>query len=99
LVDVIPVYRTTLPETDTGRIKEMLKNSEIDLLTFTSPLIVKNFCELIGEKKLWENIKVACIGPITERKARELGFKVEIVAKEYTVDSLVEEIIRPSLRR
>jgi uroporphyrinogen III methyltransferase/synthase len=99
LVDVIPVYRTTLPETDIGRIKEMLKNSEIDLLTFTSPLTAKNFCELIGEKRLWENIEAACIGPITEKKARELGFNVQIVAKEYTIDSLVEEIIRPSLRR
>ncbi|MBU1599386.1 uroporphyrinogen-III C-methyltransferase [bacterium] len=125
LVDVVPVYRTTMPETDATkikellknfepetdatmtkeilknfepetdatRIKEMLKNSEIELITFTSPSCAKNFCELIEEKRLWDKVKVACIGPITEKKARELGFNVEIVAKEYTISGLVKEII------
>ncbi|MFH0774605.1 MAG: uroporphyrinogen-III C-methyltransferase [bacterium] len=92
LVDVVPVYRTVKAKTDATRIKEMLKNFEIDLITFTSPSCAKNFCELVEEKELWSKVKVACIGPITEKKARELGFNVQIVAPEYTIAGLVKEI-------
>ncbi|MDI6751878.1 MAG: uroporphyrinogen-III C-methyltransferase [bacterium] len=92
LVDVVPVYRTIRPEASSTKIKEMLKNSEISLITFTSSSCVKNFCELIDQRELWDKVKSACIGPITEEKAKELGFNLQIVAKEYTIPGLVKEI-------
>ena len=40
------------------------------------------------------SVKIACIGPITAGKARELGFKVDIIAGQYTIDGLLQAIIR-----
>ena len=37
---------------------------------------------------------IACIGPITSQTARELGLDVDIEAKEFTIDGLVEAIVR-----
>ena len=39
-------------------------------------------------------LKFACIGPITSQTARELGLKVDIEAREFTIDGLVEAIIQ-----
>ncbi len=36
--------------------------------------------------------RVACIGPITARTARELGLPVHAVADEYTVPGLVRAL-------
>jgi uroporphyrinogen-III synthase len=38
--------------------------------------------------------KIACIGPITSQTARELGLAVDIEAKEFTIDGLVEAIVQ-----
>ena len=38
--------------------------------------------------------KIACIGPITSQTARELGLDVDIEAKEFTIDGLVEAIVQ-----
>jgi uroporphyrinogen III methyltransferase/synthase len=37
---------------------------------------------------------IACIGPITSQTARELGLHVDIEAKEFTIDGLVEAIVQ-----
>ena len=38
-------------------------------------------------------VTVACIGPITEDTARDLGFKVHLVADTYTIPGLVDALI------
>ncbi|HCJ34842.1 MAG TPA: hypothetical protein DHV65_11185, partial [Ktedonobacter sp.] len=40
--------------------------------------------------------KIACIGPITAQTARELGLVVDIEAREFTIDGLVEAIVGAS---
>lgn len=35
---------------------------------------------------------IACIGPITAQTARELGLRVDVVAREYTVEGLVDAV-------
>jgi uroporphyrinogen III methyltransferase/synthase len=50
-----------------------------------------------GNKKrgvvgLLKGVKVACIGPITSKTAREMGLRVDVVAKEYTVPGLVQAL-------
>ena len=37
---------------------------------------------------------IASIGPITSQTARELGLHVDIEAKEFTIDGLVDAIIK-----
>lgn len=50
-----------------------------------------------GNKKrgvvgLLKGVKVACIGPITSKTAREMGLHVDVVAKEYTIPGLVQAL-------
>ena len=39
-------------------------------------------------------VKVACIGPITAQTARESGFSVDIVPDRYTIEALLDAIIK-----
>ena len=95
-VDVVPVYRTEIEQSDAARVREMLLNGEIDIITFTSSSTVTNFIELIGSdaaKQLPPSIQIACIGPITAKTAEENGLTPGIVAEEYTVEGLVGAIL------
>ena len=37
---------------------------------------------------------IACIGPITSQTARELGLTVAVEAAEFTIDGLLEAIVK-----
>ena len=41
-----------------------------------------------------EKTTVAAIGPITADTARELGFRVSVIADEYTIPGLVSAVCR-----
>ena len=94
IVDVVPAYQTVLPDTQVDELHKRLEAGSIDIITFTSSSTVKNFLELTGEKFLpsIKNIKIACIGPVTEKTAREAGLNVEIIPEQYTVSSLLDAI-------
>lgn len=92
----IIVYKTIPAETD--RVGLNALKSGVDIITFTSESTVENFivtCTLneLDPLNLPNNPLIACIGPITEQAAREAGFQNIIVAKEYTTDGLIEEIV------
>jgi uroporphyrinogen III methyltransferase/synthase len=93
-VEVVPAYRTVLPEADTDRIRSMLEQGRIDMVTFTSSSTVSNFAGMFpheeqGRLKEWmQAAAVACIGPITARTAEEKGFPVTVVPSEYTIEGL-----------
>ena len=98
MVDVIPAYRTVKPDRDKGRIRGMLERGEIDGITFTSSSTVSNFVEMFaGEEEAlrgWvKRSMVACIGPITARRAEDLGLQVDVVPPRYTIDSLTEAVV------
>ena len=42
-------------------------------------------------------LKIACIGPITSQTVREHGLPVHIEAQEFTIEGLVEAIVKASL--
>jgi uroporphyrinogen-III synthase len=91
----IAVYRTLPAHPDANGLAAL--KSGVDWITFTSPSTVQNFVEILRRREvnpfqLAGNPKVACIGPITERAAREEGFEVNLVAEEYTTDGLAREI-------
>lgn len=50
--------------------------------------------DILGEenKNLIDNSKIAVIGPITRKTAEDLGFKISIEPKKYTVEELAEKI-------
>ncbi|MCG9967600.1 uroporphyrinogen-III C-methyltransferase [Pelotomaculum terephthalicicum JT] len=97
VVTEVAAYRT-VPESGSGAaLKEMLRRGEIDLVTFTSSSTVRYFADMVGGT-LINNMRgkfaVACIGPVTAGTARELGLQVDVVAKEYTIEGLVEVIVK-----
>jgi uroporphyrinogen III methyltransferase/synthase len=97
-VDVVPVYRTIKPDYDTDRVREMLEEGTIDMVTFTSSSTVINFFEMFEGRtrdlQEWmSRIGVACIGPVTAETARKMGLSVGLIPPEYTIESLTESII------
>ncbi|MDI6799656.1 MAG: uroporphyrinogen-III C-methyltransferase [Actinomycetota bacterium] len=94
-VTVAPVYKTVIDGAGGERARAMLAKGEVDFITFTSSSTVKNFAKSFkgnNTGELLKGVKIASIGPITSSAAKELGLKVDIEAKEYTIDGLVEAI-------
>lgn len=107
LVDDVPAYNTLPVTHDDSRGREvvnLLLNHKLAILTFTSSSTVRSFvtwlksCEQSTKAALVDLVKqhtrLASIGPITSQTARELGLDVDIEAKEFTIDGLVDAIIQ-----
>ncbi len=88
LVEEIPVYRTVPDERSSSHVAELLRDAEIDVVTFTSSSAVRAMVDAIGSEAL-KNVSVACIGPITAETAREHGMAVHVEAEEHTIPGLV----------
>ncbi len=95
-VDVVEAYRTVKPRGGTKRLKQLLTDGKIDVITFTSSSTVNHFAELLKEddlKKLLRGIAIACIGPITAQTAKRWGMRVQIQPKQYTIPALTQAIV------
>ena len=84
-VDVVEAYRTVAPE-----IRDIPK---FDAITFTSSSTVKNFVAAAGAQSL-AGAQVVTIGPVTSQTARDLGLIVAAQASIYTVDGLVDALVK-----
>ncbi|HYN16345.1 MAG TPA: uroporphyrinogen-III synthase, partial [Terriglobales bacterium] len=65
-------------------------------ITFTSSSTVRNFVALLGSDepaKALHGITIASIGPVTSATLRELGLRVDVEAKEYTIPGLVKALV------
>jgi uroporphyrinogen III methyltransferase / synthase len=96
-VDVVEAYRTIAPASDPAPLRGMLLGGEVDAVTFTSSSTVRNFQTIFaGEdlKRLLLRSVVACIGPITQSTAEEIGMRVDVVATEYTIGGLTQALVR-----
>jgi len=93
-VEEIEIYETVLPVEGDQYLKEILLEG-IDWITFTSSSTVENFMTLLGKEyqHLIDGVKIAAIGPITGKTAEELGLSVDIQAKIYTIDGLVQAMM------
>jgi uroporphyrinogen III methyltransferase/synthase len=91
-VKVLETYRTVVPKTDPGTLKEKLRRRRIDMVTFTSSSTVSNFAALFGGQALAAILgetPIACIGPITESTVRDLGGEAAVSARDFTIPGLV----------
>ncbi len=97
VVDDITVYCTRPVSDHKDRLVELLETNAIDIITFTSSSTVSNFRSLLPEDRFQDLVKsatIASIGPITSETAEKLGFKVHISAEAFTIEGLVEAILR-----
>ncbi len=99
IVNQVSAYSTILAKSS-SKLKTILKEEEIDWITFTSSSTVKNFTQLLNgiNKKILAKTKIACIGPVTAKTAAKAGFTVDIVAKIHTIDGLVDAIVKKATK-
>jgi len=88
-VDDVSAYRTVQGEPSAAAFDAL--QAGVDVVIFTSSSTVRNFVSLTRGLAYGDPL-IACIGPVTAATARELGLQVDMVAKEYTVDGLLETL-------
>lgn len=95
-VDVAAAYRTAAPRGSAARLRAMLRDAcrRPDCITFTSSSTARNLVALLGPRvlKMLAGVKLASIGPVTSATLRELGLRVHLEAKSYTMAGLVKAI-------
>jgi len=91
IVDEAFAYRT-VPETrDTSGARRQLAQDGADLITFTSSSTIENFLAL---GLPWpKGMRIASIGPITSKTARDQGLKVDVEARRHDIDGLVQAVM------
>jgi uroporphyrinogen III methyltransferase / synthase len=95
-VDVVEAYRTAAPKIDVAALRQRWQRGDVDIVTFTSSSTVRNFVGLFAATDLTSilgNAAIACIGPITAKTVEDLGGKVAITAREFTIDGLVKAMV------
>lgn len=93
-------YKSLFPM-DENAVKELIEkieNKEIDAITFTSPLTVENFFEIVEDEEkiaglLSENLLTVCIGPITARVLEKHNI-AHIYPDTYTVPDMMELLFK-----
>jgi len=92
-VDNISVYTAITAKSESAWLAEGLGGGTINWLTFASPSSVDGFFEQIGcEAVNSGKVKVASIGPVTSQRLKELGVKVDVTAKEHTLEGLLDAV-------
>ena len=95
-VDVVEAYRTVAPVFDATAIRQRLQQGSIEMITFTSSSTVNNFVQLCAGGTLTDLVgaaAIACIGPVTAKTIEELGGRVAVTAREFTIDGLLAAMI------
>jgi uroporphyrinogen-III synthase len=99
-VDVVEAYETVVPQSSRERLRGALKSTRRPhVVTFTSSSTARNFVALLGSRGRvarahteLDGIRLASIGPVTSSTLRELGLRVDIMAKQFTIPGLVRAI-------
>lgn len=93
-------YKSLFPM-DEDAVKDLIskiENKKIDAITFTSPLTVENFFEIVEDKErmaklLSENLLTVCIGPITAKVLEKYDID-HIYPDTYTVPDMMELLFK-----
>lgn len=93
-VEILPVYETVCPPGTGQALRRLFAGEGADVVTFTSSSTVYNFVRSLGEglPPAAARALIACIGPVTADTARQLGLRVDIIAREYTTHGLATAI-------
>jgi uroporphyrinogen III methyltransferase/synthase len=93
-VEVLPVYRTGPADIDQA-VRAQIVSTAFDIVTFTASSTVHHFVSGFSSEELaniQQNTVAACIGPITAETARKAGFRVNVVAKDYTIQGFCKAL-------
>jgi len=93
-------YRTSSATPDSPEVQALYRlmlDGGIDAVTFTSPTAVERLSSLLGVEQaadLLNTTVVAAVGPVTAAAAHEVGIHTAIVADTFTIDGLVDALVR-----
>ncbi len=96
-VEVVPLYETAGNKEGIVKLKRYLTKGVVDVITFTSSSTVKRLMDALSDKersRLFHDVLIASIGPVTSAIVREAGLEVQIEAKEYTTKGLLKAILK-----
>jgi uroporphyrinogen III methyltransferase/synthase len=96
-VDDVTAYRTVRAAPPPAETREALKGGGFDAVLFTSSSTVRNLVGIAG--KPHDTTVLACIGPQTEATALELGLRVDVLAPQPDIASLVDALAAFALER
>lgn len=99
----VAAYQSICPKNINSEIWEILENKQADVITFTSSKTVRHFHDLLKKISLnneeknilskLDNVYLASIGPQTSKTCNDLFGRVDIEAKEYTLEGLTHQLI------
>ncbi|MEQ1691170.1 MAG: uroporphyrinogen-III synthase [Gemmatimonas sp.] len=92
IVDVVPVYRTTVDADARAQLRALVAQGAFDLVTVTAPGSLDALLEAIPPEHV-RRVMLACVGPMAARAARKAGFPVKVEAESAAVPVLVRRII------
>ena len=91
IVQEVAAYRIVRPEA------AALPERRPDVIALTSSSAVHGTRDALaaaGKESWMREARLACIGPITAATVRELGYRVALMADEYTIPGLVDALVR-----
>ncbi|MEM9159314.1 MAG: uroporphyrinogen-III C-methyltransferase [Verrucomicrobiota bacterium] len=97
IVDRFEVYKTAPTELKEHPAAKMFREQGADAIIFTSSSGVKNFVDQAKNLIVEEGAtrpKTVSIGPITTESMKKLGMPMDIQAKEASLDSLVDALVK-----
>ncbi|WNF35944.1 uroporphyrinogen-III synthase [Bacillaceae bacterium IKA-2] len=95
-VTELDVYETVIEMSSKAKLYELIKKSQIDVVTFTSSSTVDNFVRLL-EGTDWrdyiDNLIFASIGPITTKEMKKHRLPVHTEPNQYTLQGMLETVM------
>ncbi|MGI0481333.1 uroporphyrinogen-III synthase [Geminocystis sp. CENA526] len=109
IVTEIPAYQSGCPDIIDDMAWDAIVNEVISMITFASSKTVQNFYTLITQAltdypdltihSLLKEVSIVSIGPQTSLTCQQLLNRVDIEAKEYTLEGLTEAIITSRIKK
>jgi uroporphyrinogen III methyltransferase/synthase len=93
-VTIATTYETVTPELRQD-VVEILRDEDVDVLTFTSSSTVKNFFKMVPSDlrdRILSKAKIACICPVTAKTAENQGLTIDIQPEKSTIKDMVDAI-------
>jgi len=91
----VPVYENVPLDIEADAAAKLKEG--VDMVTFTSGSTVRNFVAGAGNDPdlaaILAELPCACIGPVTEKAARDLKLDVRVVSEVHTTDGLFDALV------
>ncbi len=102
-VDQVAVYTQVDAIEPDAEALEYLRRGEIDYVTLTSTNIARGLLSILDDtcrsRIAAGQVKLVSISPVTSAEVRKWGLPIAAEAQQYTVDGLVEALVRLADRR